>query len=97
MSPEEVTELFYKLKSNSNKFGFIAFEGFTGNVCNAGETLIWVFEQGKIHSLVGPSVINYDGCCAFYIHNKNYPETDFWNHPLVIKHKLHSILSLQRK
>lgn len=58
-------------------------------------TQVW-YQNNLIHRLDGPVMIfakNSDRN-VFYIHNVSYNEEKFWNHPLVIEHKLNKILEL---
>lgn len=48
----------------------------------------------KNHRLDGPAKIYVNGDCEFWIDGDEYGPEEFWNHPLVIKNKLESVLQL---
>ena len=56
---------------------------------------IW-YENDKRHRLNGPAVINQNGWQEeeFWIDDTEYEEEDYWQHPLVVKNKLSSILNI---
>lgn len=44
------------------------------------------------HRLGGPAAYNNGGLIQFWIYDQYYKEQDYWNHPLVVEHKLKEIL-----
>mgnify|MGYP000665088281 CR=1 FL=1 len=54
--------------------------------------IFWM-ENGELHRLDGLAYISKQ-TYGYWIHNKSYSEQQYWNHPLVIKHKLEKIMNL---
>ena len=57
-------------------------------------TKYW-YQNHKPHRLCGAAFEYKADQKIFYIHGKNFSETEFWTHPLVLEHKLNSIISLE--
>ena len=56
-------------------------------------TEIWM-KDGMWHRLDGPALSSKDFPNTYWINDKAVSDEDFYNHPLVLKHKLDSILAL---
>ena len=54
---------------------------------------IWM-KDGMWHRLDGPALSSKDFPNTYWINDKAVSDEDFYNHPLVLKHKLDSILAL---
>lgn len=52
------------------------------------------YQNHKPHRLCGAAFEYSAGQKIFYINGKLLSEQDYWTHPLVIEHKLNSIISL---
>lgn len=59
------------------------------------ECFCWII-KGKIsHRLDGPAVVKLEnGKQYFYINDRRFSENEYWNHPLVIDHKIKTILAI---
>lgn len=54
---------------------------------------IW-YENDKRHRLDGPAYIDSKNKNEYWIDDIKYDEEDYWQHPLVVKNKLSSILNI---
>jgi len=67
----------------------ISYNPYTNN--------IWFLKNKKPHRINGPARISIGPQKTynfFYIDSRCYSEEKYWNHPLVIKNKLNSIINL---
>lgn len=61
-------------------------------ICDNGSE--WWCVNGKCHRLDGPAHIDLVGTPHYYLNDQIYGKEYYFAHPLVIKHKLESILKL---
>lgn len=57
--------------------------------------LIHMNESGLLGNLEGPTVYYHDKAFPprYFLNGNNMTEEDYWNNPLVVKHKLNKILN----
>jgi len=67
---------------------------YTNSTPNVIEFYFLVGRKVKFHRLDGPARIWNSGITEYWICGDAFTEKDFWNHPLVIKHKLNKIVEL---
>lgn len=60
---------------------------------DAKERIIWL-KKLKFHRLDSPAIQWKNGRNQFFIEDYRLTEENYWNHPIVIKHKLTNILGL---
>lgn len=58
---------------------------------NSIHLVCWYYKSLP-HRIGGPARICMNGSTSYFIHGKRYEEEDYWNHPLIIQHKLDQLL-----
>lgn len=70
-------------------------DGFEGECIVLADTKsemrVWVYD-GVFHRIGGPATITLDGKQVFYIDGKRLTPEKYWEHPMVLNHKLSNIL-----
>lgn len=96
-------EILEKIKTEGNykvfSGGFssamnIKYSGCGLRENNTGNPQIFWMKNGSFHKLDGPAIIDAISGIEYYITNRFLNEQQFWQHPLVINHKLNKIINL---
>jgi hypothetical protein len=62
------------------------------SICWEGGDKYW-HQNGQLHRLTGPAVINYDGWQAYFINGVSMSKEEWENHPERKKYKLQQVLN----